>query len=394
MAKNSPSMATSDFNLQKLTTKELSENISATIKLGGSIMVVGRRGSGKTEIAKQQIASNDMLEVYLNLSTLERVDMGGYPNIMGNNASREFVNFLLPQFFEAMIDEKALKGKKGVVALLDEVDKADPSLWAPLLEFVQFRSINGRKLPHLQAVIMTGNLLSEGGSRPSLPLLDRAEKFLVEPDYSSWLAWAAASGKVHASVLAYLNDNPEDLFGAPDPEDRFADPSPRGWAGASELITKGEEMGLSYDLLNKKVAGRIGKEIGLKYSHYFSHYQVLLPIVDQIFAGKAPVKKFEALEPSKKLICSMIVCSRLANQLDEAHREFTEKSKTQKNVKLAAHEPPSLSHVGKFLNVVDEETVLVTVRNYITIKRLVDWKLDDHVDWKVKLDGIIAKMGG
>ena len=26
-----------------------------------------------------------------------------------------------------------MEGKKGVVALLDEVDKADPSLWAPLL---------------------------------------------------------------------------------------------------------------------------------------------------------------------------------------------------------------------------------------------------------------------
>ena len=160
-------MVTSDFNMQKLKTKELSEHIEASIKMGGNLAVFGRRGSGKTAIAKQEIKRAGLHEVYINLSVLERVDMGGYPNIMASSQQKKFVDFLLPQFYQPMMD-----GKKGVVALLDEVDKADPSLWAPLLEFTQFRSINHQTLPHLQAVIMTGNLISEGGSRPSLPLLD------------------------------------------------------------------------------------------------------------------------------------------------------------------------------------------------------------------------------
>jgi hypothetical protein len=272
MTTQPPQLSSSDFNLEKLNTKDLSEHVASTIQIGGNIAVFGRRGTGKTEISKQEIKKANSHEVYINLSVLERVDLGGYPDIMGRNAAisearRKFVDFLLPQFYEPM-----LEGKQSVVALLDEVDKADPSLWAPLLEFTQFRSINGRKLPNLGAVIMTGNLISEGGARPSLPLLDRAEKYLVEADATSWLEWAGKSGHIHSSITAYVYDHPKDLFGAVDPEDRYADPSPRGWARASEILHKGEEKGWSPTLLNKKVCGCVGKDAGIRYSNYYEHY--------------------------------------------------------------------------------------------------------------------------
>ena len=144
-------VANSDFNLEKLNTKSLAEHVALSIQIGSNIAIFGRRGTGKTEISKQEIKKADMHEVYINLSVLERVDMGGYPNIMSAAKSQKFVDFLLPQFYEPM-----LEGKKGVVALLDEVDKADPSLWAPLLEFTQFHSINGRPLKNLKSVVMTG----------------------------------------------------------------------------------------------------------------------------------------------------------------------------------------------------------------------------------------------
>lgn len=353
-------MATSDFNMEKLNTKDLSEHVAATIKMGGNISVFGRRGTGKTEISKQEIRKADLQEVYINLSVMERVDLGGYPNIMASAQQKKFVDFLLPQFYQPMID-----GKKGVVALLDEVDKADPSLWAPLLEFTQFRSINGTPLPHLKAIIMTGNLISEGGARPSLPLLDRSEKFLVEADVLSWLDWAGKSGRIHSSVAAYIHDHPKDLFGAVDPEERYADPSPRGWDRASQILFQGEEMGWSHYLLNKKVAGCVGKDAGIKYSHYYEHYMELLPMVEDIYAGRDVAAKYNSLEPSKKLIGCMIACARFAALLDQVEGDL----------------PPSVKSVGKFLNKVSHENVLVAVRSQIQIERLVKYNLDEHPDW-------------
>lgn len=369
MATNPPTMTTSDFNLEKLNTKDLSEHVSAAIQIGGNIAVFGRRGTGKTEIAKQEIRKADMHEVYINLSVLERVDMGGYPNIMAAANQKKFVDFLLPQFYQPMME-----GKKGVVALLDEVDKADPSLWAPLLEFTQFRSINGQKLPHLHATLMTGNLISEGGSRPSLPLLDRAEKYLVEADALNWLEWAGKSGHIHPAITAYVTDHPKDLFGAVDPEDRYADPSPRGWARASEILYKGEERGWSSTLLNKKVCGCVGKDAGIKYSNYYEHYQQLLPMVEDIYNGKDVASRYNVLEPTKKLVACMITCARLATQLDQTPD--------------VSSPPPSVKFVGKFLQKVSYENVLVAVRSQIQIERLVKFNLDEHPEWEQVLSKI------
>src|SRR5579871_1820664 len=138
MATQEQKMSVSDFNLAKINTKELSSHVSKTIQIGGNIAIFGRRGTGKTEIPKHEIKAAGMREVYLNLSVMERVDLGGYPNIMGmsedDRAQRKFVSFLMPQFYQHMIE-----GRDPVVLLLDEVDKADQSLWAQLLELTQFR---------------------------------------------------------------------------------------------------------------------------------------------------------------------------------------------------------------------------------------------------------------
>lgn len=374
MATQQQTMTTSDFNLEKLNTKDLSEHVASSIQLEGNIAIFGRRGTGKTEISKQEIKKSNFHEVYINLSVLERVDLGGYPDIMSAEKRKKFVDFLLPQFYEPMFE-----GKNGVVALLDEVDKADPSLWAPLLEFTQFRSINGRVLPNLKAVIMTGNLISEGGARPSLPLLDRAEKYLVEADASSWLEWAGKSGHIHPSITAYVSDHPKDLFGAIDPDDRYADPSPRGWHRASEILFKGEDRGWQPELLNKKVSGCIGKDAGIKYRNYYEHYQQLLPMIENVFQGKDVATQYNALEPTKKLVACMITCARLSSQLDNSSVNEL---------------PVSVKHVGKFLQKSSFENVLVAVRSQITIDRLVKFNLDEHPEWEQVLSKINKRVDG
>jgi len=354
-------MSTSDFNLEKLNTKDLVQHVATAIQVGSNIAIFGRRGTGKTEISKNEIKKAGLHEVYINLSVLERVDLGGYPDIMSAAKQKKFVDFLLPQFYEPM-----LECKKGVVALLDEVDKADPSLWAPLLEITQFKSINARELPFLKAIIMTGNLISEGGARPSSPLLDRSEKYLVEADATSWLEWAGKTGNIHPSITAYITDNPKDLFGAIDPGDRYADPSPRGWTRASNLLFKGEELNWNYSILNKKVSGCVGKDVGIRYSSYYEHYQQLLPLVDDIFKGKNVISKYNPLEPTKKMVTCMIVCARLANILDQV-----------KNKEI----PVSLEYVGKFLQKVSSENVLVSIRSQIQTERMINFGLDEHKDW-------------
>lgn len=366
----------SDFNLQKVNPIELKENLRCTIQSGGNAAIFGRRGTGKTFISKQAIEESDTDEVYLNLSVLERVDLGGYPDMLSaridDGNKRRFLDFIMPFFYKRLIE-----GNRKVTLLLDEVDKADPSLWAPLLEITQFHSCNGTPLPNLHACIMTGNLAAEGGQRPSLPLLDRAEKYLAESDQRMWLDWAGKSREIHPAVTAYINDHPDHLFGEVDEGDCYASASPRGWHNASKLLFFGEKHNWPVNVLVAKVSGCIGKQIGLQFKNYYDHYQVLLPLVDKIFKGQAVTKEFEKMEPTKQIVAAMITCARLAAKIDACPQDKY---------------PDEAGLIAKFLLNIEVEIALIAARSQVGIERLVLHSLDDEKGWSLLLDKINDRL--
>lgn len=382
MAKDNK-LVTSDYNLIKLNPSSLEETLKASIESGISMAVFGRRGTGKTQISKQVISDLAKHEQYANLSVYERVDMGGYPNMMKDS---KFVDFRLPAFYEKMIE-----GDKPVVALLDEVDKADPSLWAPLLEFVQFKSINGTKLPNLKCVIMTGNLISEGGNKPCLPLLDRTAKFLVEPDVSSWLKWSADRGKIHSSITAYINDNGPDLYGDVDPDSSYADPSPRSWELASNAIKFGEANNWSPHTIINMVSGCIGNSIGLKYKAYFDHYQKIVPFVNKVFKGENVKKEYDALKPTEQMVACMQTCARLCVLIDqyaEASGKTRQRFMSVTPVKIPEDLDKALTNTAKFLDITSPEIFLIGFRTQITIKKLIVCGLDEHPEFSKVIEKV------
>lgn len=385
-------LAVSDFNLQAITTTDYEEILKGTIESGSNIAAFGRRGSGKTEIAKQVIASTEVegrkvREVYINLSVAERVDMGGYPDLFGATQGRSatdaekkehFVRYLLPMFFEPMIH-----GTAPVVVCFDEADKADNSILAPLLEILQFKSINHRPLPNLQTCILTGNLISEGSQRPSLPLLDRTEKYLLQADTSSFLSWAAKSNRIHPSIRALLNDKASLLYGSNDGGgDLYAEPSPRSWENASKVLMFGEKNRWSKELMYKKVAGFVGKQAGLDYQIYFEHYQELLPMIGKVFAGESVLQQYNELDPSKRIYAAMIVCSRLAGILDAVPQ----------GEDAPQYTPKELGYVGKFMEDVSSEDLLISVRTQFTLKRIVRWELENNKDWSKDSVGFLMNV--
>ena len=352
----------SDFNLTKLSTKDLETHLKCSIECGGNVIIMGIRGSGKTIISKDIIKELGYNEVYLNLSVLEKPDLAGYPNFF-SKSERRYVDYLMPSFYQPLME-----GKKECVALLDEVEKSEQSLQAPLLEFTQFHTINGIALPNLKAVIMTANMISEGSNRPSLPLLDRAEAYILETSSKHWLDWAANKGKIHPSITAYVADHPEDLVSDESDSECYKTASPRGWENSSNVIKFGEKHAWTSNVLAEKVAGYVGKKIGYKYKSYFEHYLVLLPLIKRIMDGEKIKNEFEKLEMSKKCVCCMILCARLAKELD--------------SLKPGEKKPDSVKYVSGFLkSQVDPELTLISLRAQIGIKRTMAFKLDEDPDF-------------
>lgn len=373
----------SDFNLQKINTKELAANIEATIQFGGNLIAIAKRGTGKTSIANEVIARSKFKGIYFNLSLMERPDLGGYPDFF-NNKKDKFINFLMPSIYRELME-----GDQRCVAILDEVDKADSALLAPLLEFVQFRSVNGNKLKNLHAVLMTGNLPEEGGARPPLPLLDRTEKYLVEINPEHWLDWAAKTGKIHPSCTAYIADNLNDLSAGTDDGESYSSTSPRSWENASLLASYGEKNGWHPNMILHKVAGCVGKKVGIKYAAFFEHYQVLLPIVEKIMKGDK-VNEFDGFEPTKKLIVCMILCSRFARMLDHIKEQTDTKIS---NYKLTEKAQEISNRITQFMQNIDPEMSLISIRGQIGPDRVREFNLFDDTSWDYLLTQLLNRIG-
>lgn len=384
MSNTIENMSSSDYNLQKINTKQLEQHLTATIEMGGNMFLCGMRGIGKTAISKQVIQKCGCREVYVNLSLFERTDLAGYPLIFQHkehsDLKQQFVDYMLPRMFEPL-----MMGDKPVVILFDEVDKADPSIWAPLLEITQFKSINGTALPNLRSSIMTANLISEGaGSKPIDPLLDRAEKFLLETEINTYLEWAGANQTLHASVFQFLADHPSMLCDKNTVAENYGGRSPRGWELSSKMTKFGEEHHWPADLILEKVAAYVGKKAGLEYMTYYAHYQTLLPIVKKVFshqgeALKEAIAEYKKLSPSEKTTVCIIIGAKFASSLDQYDPK--------------KEQPEVIKTVGTFFQHIREpEQLITTLRSQVKLARITSWRLIKNEHWRELLQDLNSYM--
>jgi hypothetical protein len=244
---------------------------------------------------------------------------------------------------------------------------------------VQFHSINGQAFPNLQACIMTGNLVAEGGNKIHAPLVDRSEAYLLQADAASWLEWAGSSGEIHPSVFTFIQDHPNALFGRVDLGENYVDASPRSWHLASKMIRFGEEHNYDINIILEKVSGFVGKQLGIQYMTYYTHYQKLLPMVKKVFAEEDITQQYKTLGPSEKNVVCMIVASRLANELDRHDPKIDQ--------------PDCLRIVGKFFSQVEHENVVAGLRSQVQLSRISTWKLLKNEHWRSVMKDINSYTG-
>jgi GTP-binding protein EngB required for normal cell division len=386
-----------EANCCVLDNQHLVRHITATIESRGNIMLIAPRGTGKTMSAKQAVDDMGLTEVYWNLSTKERVDIGGYPD-MFNAGNSDFVKFKLIKDLEPLMiggkvpalksavfansEELTLETQSQVnnviawmrkfpqikrlsissnsegisksiiqyleqnssndvqyvalahsaplknnavkfdvveadpvecVLVLDEVDKADPSIWGPLLEIAQFHSVNGQKFPFLRSIVMTGNMIHEGGKRPLLPLLDRCECYFVKPSLDGFIEYSNTRKRIHPSVMSAVKDNPTFLFETADIENHYKDSTPRSMEAVSDLCYQFQEKKEKYNfsghdevaeksVFNNRLQGLVGTQVGQSLIIYFEHYMDFLPVIRPMFDAVKDTNRKKAFEAVDKAL--------------------------------------------------------------------------------------------
>lgn len=118
--------------------------VKGYMRHGLNILVTGPAGTGKTAILKEAAKVLDLKMKYYSAATIDPyTDLVGIP--VPNTETKQ-VEYYRPK----EIDEAE-------VIFLDEANRADPKTLNTLFELIQFRSINGEKLPNLKCVVAAIN---------------------------------------------------------------------------------------------------------------------------------------------------------------------------------------------------------------------------------------------
>src|SRR5207249_2123412 len=121
--------------------------IKRAVQGGLNVLVEGPHGVGKSKLVLGVAAELKLRLAYLSASTLDPyVDLVGIPVPVIHQGVPQRIDYVqLETLTEAQI------------IFFDELNRAPAKVLNALFELVQFRSINGVKLPHLRCVIAAIN---------------------------------------------------------------------------------------------------------------------------------------------------------------------------------------------------------------------------------------------
>jgi len=321
-------------NVPSLETSHYKDALRFSINTGGNLLVLGQAGLGKTEMAQQVVSEMGYNAIYLNLSVLEYPDLVGLQTIvMDEKLGRKVVEYASPKFLPFLPPGGSKDHGRRNVIICDELDKAKDELQNPLLELLQFHTMNGSPID-VQSFVLTGNLPDEGAfSRPiSHALTNRCQVYQLKHNVTAWLNWAI-DNHINPLVVGFLSRNPHLLSQPPVSGDPTAynRPSPRSWSmTARDLDVSLNETGYlaSSDFQVQLVMGRVGIPAALQFKVWLDHYRVLAPIVNDLCKeGKRPPK---TMESDKTIVCAISACSEV---FKFCRKEVSDKAKHKAQLK-------------------------------------------------------------
>lgn len=205
----------------QVTASELPALIRSSAKAGRSLMIHGSPGIGKSAAnheAAEQMANgkrvvqlgeiNDPANEYglfdVRLSQCDPVDVGGLPYADKElGIQRRLVADWFPSTDRTDIPDEGM-------LLLEEVVSAPPAVQAAAYQLTLDRRIGDKKMKPGWCVVLTGNLMTDGGvvHKMPTPLANRLLHVYVRSDLDSWTGWAIDHGieDVLVGFIRFRND--------------------------------------------------------------------------------------------------------------------------------------------------------------------------------------------
>jgi hypothetical protein len=241
------------------------------IAAGNVPLVLGHPGIGKSEILAQvaSLLGYEYLCVYPAISLPEHFQ--GFPFLDQKSGVADF----LPLGWLRRIVE----AKSPMLVLLDEIDKAAPTVQSVCAQLVLGRTVGTYKVPDCVKFACAGNRAEDraGGTRLVSQFVDRCAHFPLEADAGSWLSWVngdkadlgelfkpdyKVASEVHPEVVSFIQRVPEALDDF-DPGRQGRNSTPRSWVFLSRHLHVAEADG--EDVTPEEIAAYVSERRASEY---------------------------------------------------------------------------------------------------------------------------------
>jgi MoxR-like ATPase len=217
---------------------------------GLSILLHGKHGLGKSEIAAQAARAIGIEFIALDLSIMEAPDLTGIPRITREGRTEYAPPDFLPK-----------PGTNGIL-LIEELNRSPRHLQAPCLQLLTARRLNSYQLPTGWLVCAAINDVEDGYFADELDraLLSRFVNVTVGADVVEWVSWARQA-EIHPKIIDFVQCSPG----------IFDDPSanPRAWEYASKFLKQSESSEERQSFLPLGLAGLLGDKWALAFLRFY-----------------------------------------------------------------------------------------------------------------------------
>ena len=182
--------------MSKLSINRVPDFIHAAHRADLPFILIGRHGSGKSEVVENTAKKLGIGFEVLDLTLLEPVDLIGLPKIIADKTS-----YIPPSILP--------RSGKGLL-LLEELNRASEVIRACVLELLTRRRIHEYSLPENWLPCATINPSGKSYMVDALDpaLLSRFITVNIKIDKKAWLKWAAENG-IDQRIIEFVTASPD-----------------------------------------------------------------------------------------------------------------------------------------------------------------------------------------
>lgn len=268
------------------------------------LFLMGAPGIGKTAVVSQVAQELDIGLVNYSMTHHTRQSAIGLPKLVEKTFQGEqytVSEYTMSEIIAKVYETIEIAGKTEGILFLDEINCVSETLAPMMLQFLQFKTFGGHKVPDGWIVVTAGNppMYNHSVREFDIVTWDRLKRIDVEESYDAWKEYALSKG-IHPAIITYLDNKKDDFYKIGTDVDKASYVTARGWCDLSDIIRIYElkDLPVNEGLVSQYLQNRtIAKNFANYYSlfmKYRSDYQI-----DKILTGKEEEEIVERAKAAK-----------------------------------------------------------------------------------------------